>query len=136
MPVFDGDLLSAGYGVIVARNEALLPPFVPAGILTGGVDFGLDGFTASRVFDPPQLFPRNGHFTTEILYQGEMAFTDGDVLAVGNGIAYPDYTLYAPFEPKADFLGTDALYILLDEPTLQLEDYLPLILKAMNGGGL
>jgi len=133
-PVYDGDLLSAAYGVVVARNEQLLPPAVPAGIQTGGVDFGLDAFTASRVFRPDELKPQKGHFSTEILYQGEPAFTDGDVLRVGDGIAYHDVDLTAPFEPLADFLGTDAIYIRLDEPSGR--DFLPMIMKLLRGGGL
>ncbi|HEY53287.1 MAG TPA: hypothetical protein G4N94_07510 [Caldilineae bacterium] len=133
VPVYDGDLLSAAYGVVVARNEQLLPPSVPAGIQTGGVDFGLDAFTASRMFNPNELKPAAGHFSTEILYRGEQKFTDGDVLRVGDGIAYHDSDLTAPFEPFADFLGTDAIYILLDEPP-EL-DFLPMILKYLRGGG-
>ncbi len=134
MPVYDGDLLSAAYGKVVARNEQLLPPLVPAGILTNGVDFGLDAFTASREFNPDELKPKQGHFSTEILYRGEPMFTDGDILLMGDGIAYPDFKLTAPFEPAADFLGVDALYILLDEPP-EL-DYLPMILRFLRGGGL
>ena len=134
VPVYDGDLLSAAYGVVVARNEQLLPPPVPAGIQTGGVDFGLDAFTASRVFHPDELKPENGYFSTEILYRGEPMFTDGDVLHVGDGIAYHDSELTAPFEPLADFLGTDAVYILLDEPPEF--GFLPMILKFLRGGGL
>ncbi len=134
VPIYDGDLLSASYGVIVARNEQLLPPPVPAGIQTGGVDFGLDAFTASRMFHPDELKPEKGHFSTEILYRKEPMFTDGDVLHVGDGIAYHDSELTAPFEPLADFLGTDAVYILLDEPP-EL-DFLPMILKFLRGGGL
>jgi len=134
MPIFDGDLLSAAYGTVVARNEQLLPPPVPAGILNGGVDFGLDAFTASRQFHPDALNPEQGHFSTEILYRGEPMFTDGDILHVGDGIAYPDFALTASFEPTADFLGVDALYILLDEPS-EL-DYLPMILRFLRGGGL
>ena len=134
MPVYDGDLLSAAQGMVVARNEQLLPPSVPAGIQTGGVDFGLDAFTASRKFRPDELKPENGYFSTEILYRGEPVFTDGDVLHVGDGIAYHDSDLTASFEPLADFLGTDAVYILLDEP--QEIDFLPMILRFLRGGGL
>lgn len=134
VPVFDGDLLSVAQGVIVARNEQLLPPPVPAGILTGGVDFGLDAFTASRNFHPDEMKPEQGHFSTEILYRGEPMFTDGDILHVGDGIAYHDSDLIAPFEPMADFLGTDAVYVLLDDPLES--DFLPMILKFLRGGGL
>ncbi len=133
--VYDGDLLSAAQGMVVARNEQLLPPPVPAGIETGGVDFGLDAFTASRLFHPDELKPERGRFSTEILYRGEPMFTDGDVLHVGDGIAYHDSELTASFEPLADFLGTDAVYVLLDEPQEEI-DFLPMILRFLRGGGL
>ena len=113
-----------------------LPPPVPAGILTGGVDFGLDAFTASRAFHPDEFKPEQGHFSTEILYREEPMFTDGDILHVGDGIAYHDSDLIASFEPMVDFLGTDAVYILLDEPQEKENDFLPMILKFLRGGGL
>jgi hypothetical protein len=94
----------------------------------------LDAFTASREFHPDELKPGRGQFSTEILYREEPMFTDGDILHVADGIAYHDSDLVAPFEPMADFLGVDALFILLDEPP-EL-DYLPLILKFLRGGGL
>ena len=49
------------------------------------------------------------NFSTEILYQNELAFTDGDVLKLGNGILFKNEELIRCFEPKADFLGLDAL---------------------------
>ncbi len=103
--VLDGDLLSAT-GVIVLDNAALLPPLVPAGIPIQGVDFGLDAVTGPQVHDQPGI-----RFSTELLYQGETNFTDGDVLLQGNGVDIADSTLYNPFVPAADFLGTDALYM-------------------------
>ncbi|OIO97884.1 MAG: hypothetical protein AUK03_01940 [Anaerolineae bacterium CG2_30_64_16] len=125
--IYDGDLLSAAHGSIVLSNAALLPNAVPAGLPNRGVDFGLDGFTASRSTEL-----RDGRFSTEILYRGELAFTDGDVLKVGDGIAIHDEDLYKPFEPKADFLGTDALYIRLDAQP-QRDKFLPMILKRFLG---
>jgi len=125
--IYDGDLLSAAHGSIVLRNADLLPNVVPAGLPNRGVDFGLDGFTASRATEL-----QNGRFSTEILYRGELTFTDGDVLKVGDGIAIPDVDLYKPFEPEADFLGTDALYIRLDAQP-QRDKFLPMILKRFRG---
>lgn len=108
----DGDLLSARTGSIVARNRLLLPTSVPAGLPDRGVDFGLDGATASR--EPKR---ESIHFSTEILYDdGRPAFTDGDVLRLGAGVAIIHATLVNPFEPKADFLGLDALHFQGGEP--------------------
>ena len=104
-PAFlDGDLLSARDGIIVAAGSVLLPATVPAGVPTRGVDFGLDAVSADRAADREQI-----RFSTEILYDGELAFTDGDVLAAGNGIVKTNEDLVRCFEPKADFLGLDAL---------------------------
>lgn len=119
-PAFlDGDLLSAKNGIIVARNSLLLPPPVPAGIPDRGVDFGLDAVTGSREENRESI-----HFSTEILYDDEKpTFTDGDVLRLGNGVVIPHQKLVAPFEPKARFLGLDALHFQagapLREPNLQ-----------------
>lgn len=112
-PAFlDGDLLSAKNGIIVARNSLLLPPPVPAGIPDRGVDFGLDAVTGSRKEDRESI-----HYSTEILYRGEKpTFTDGDVLRLGNGVVIPHEKLVNPFEPKADFLGLDALHFRAEEP--------------------
>lgn len=135
--ILDGDLLSAAHGRIVASNDQLLPAFVPAGIPVRGVDFGLDAFSGSRDFNIDELKPREGHFSTEILYNGELSFTDGDILKMGNGIAIPGHDLYASFEPKADFLGTDAFYIFV-EPSPQpiLSPYFPVILREYLKGRL
>jgi len=51
------------------------------------------------------------HFSTEILYQGQPAFTDGDVLLLGKGVVHTNADLVHPCEPRADFLGLDALSI-------------------------
>jgi len=107
-PAFlDGDLLSARDGTIVARNSLLLPSGVPAGIPNRGVDFGLDAVTSDRAGNRKLI-----QFSTEILYEGELSFTDGDVLIVGNGVVHTNEELIKCFEPKADFVGLDALSIL------------------------
>lgn len=125
VPILDGDLLSAATGTVIAGNTLLLPAGVPAGIPTRGVDFGLDGVTAERSGSRTET-----RFSTEILYHGQGAFTDGDILKIGNGVVISDSTLYSPFEPKADFLGTDALFIRLDQQPINL---LPLILNRFRG---
>jgi len=67
----DGDLLSAASGTIEAANSDLLPLSVPAGILgpDPGVDFGLDSITLDE--------EKNIEFSTEILYENKLSFTDG-----------------------------------------------------------
>jgi hypothetical protein len=107
----DGDLLSAATGTIVASNGNLLPISVPAGIPTRGVDFGLD----SVAVDPAGTV-RSLHFSTEILFEGNPTFTDGDLLLYGNGVVRANWDLIAPFEPMAEFLGLDAVFILLSSP--------------------
>lgn len=111
-PAFlDGDLLSAKDGIIVAGNSLLLPPPVPAGIPDRGVDFGLDAATGSREPNREAI-----HYSTEILFHGEPPFTDGDVLRIANGVVIPHASLVKPFEPRADFLGLDALHFQAEEP--------------------
>ena len=106
-PLFlDGDLLSAGTGTIVAGNDVLLPPAVPAGIPVRGVDFGLDAVTSDRSSERQEI-----HFSTEILYDGELSFTDGDVLQMGNGVVARNYELLQCFQPRAKELGLDALSV-------------------------
>ena len=102
--LLDGDLLSAKDGTIVAGNDSLLPPDVPAGIPNRGVDFGLDAVAGSRSGVLEQI-----NFSTEILFEGDPGFTDGDVLKLGNGLVYENTELIDCFEPEADFLGLDAL---------------------------
>lgn len=109
-PAFlDGDLLSARLGIIVAANSALLPATVPAGVPDRGVDFGLDAATATRNGPAGQI-----HFSTEILFEGEPAFTDGDVLLANNGIVLANKDLVWCFQPMAEFLGLDALHMALE----------------------
>lgn len=121
LPILDGHLLSVGAGTIAINQADLLPPVVPAGLPARGVDFGLDAVASDRRGDRSSV-----RFSTEILFRKEPNFTDGDVLKFGNGIEIPNTILVAPFEPKARFLGLDALYINL-EPQIAYEDFLPLI---------
>jgi len=119
-PLFlDGDLLSARTGTIIARNALLLPPSVPAGIPRRGVDFGLDAVTADRGGNRERI-----RFSTEILYDGEPYFTDGDVLRIGNGVVCTNEDLIRCFEPKTNFLGLDALSVPVKEvckPSIEVE---------------
>ena len=107
--LLDGDLLSAGSGTIVAGNGDLLPASVPAGIPLRGVDFGLDAVSGSREGDKEQVV-----FSTEILYEGRVSFTDGDVLQYDNGVVIANEDLVQCFEPVALFLGLDALHAPID----------------------
>jgi len=118
-PLFlDGDLLSARYGTIVARNSELLPTSVPAGIPERGVDFGLDAATTDRTGNARLI-----RFSTEILYDGELEFTDGDVLRINNGVVCTNNDLVAGFEPKVGFLGLDAISIAVEgcEPGISVK---------------
>lgn len=123
VPIYDGDILSAATGAVILHNSALLPPPVPAGLPDRGVDFGADGFAAPRNGDRER-----GLFSTEILFNGEPVFSDGDVIKVGNGVAIPDTDLYKAFEPGAGFLGTDALSLRF-EGTSRFDDFWPRILS-------
>jgi hypothetical protein len=116
-PVFlDGDLLSARLGTIVAANSALLPATVPAGVPDRGVDFGLDAATAGRNGSADQI-----HFSTEILFEGEPSFTDGDVLLANNGVVLANRDLVWCFQPMAEFLGLDALHMALEPITGEVQ---------------
>jgi hypothetical protein len=125
--LLDGDVLSAATGTIIADNSVLLPASVPAGI--PGIDYGLDALTTTREGDRPEI-----RFSIEILFRDEPPFTDGDVIKLGNGVEIPDTVLPTPFEPKADFVGLDALHMTLEGPALRL--YLPAILKVWGLFGL
>lgn len=120
----DGDLLSAKTGTIVLKNQYALPQPIPAGIPDRGVDFGMDA-----VFCDRRGNKRNLLFSTEILYKGKPSFTDGDVLLSGNGVVIPNPALVLPFEPKANFLGLDAL-------SLQVPDTGPLCVQITKVGGI
>ena len=114
----DGDLLSARDGKIVAANSDLFPASVPAGIPLRGVDFGLDAAANARSLELPQL-----KFSTEIPYTSQItstleiastsmgSFSAGDALRYGNGIEAMNWELVKPFEPKAEDLGLDGLFI-------------------------
>ncbi|MGC9515074.1 hypothetical protein [Methanocrinis sp.] len=102
----DGDLLSAGDGIIVAPNSVLLPPAVPAGIPDRGVDFGLDAVTAGRDGNREQI-----RFSTEILYEGKPLFSDGDVVLIDDGVVCTNEDLVRCFEPATRDLGLDALSV-------------------------
>jgi hypothetical protein len=109
--ILDGDLLSAK-GTVVRTQANLFPPDVPAGLPQRGVDFGLDAVTSAMLVGrvPPI------YFSSEILYRSRMTpFTDGDILKAGNGVVARNEELVKPFEPLADFLGLDALDLLIDE---------------------
>ncbi len=109
--ILDGDLLSAK-GTVVRPQATLFPPDVPAGLPQRGVDFGLDAVTSARTVG--RVTPI--YFSTEILYRGRMTpFTDGDILLAGNGVVAKNEILIAPFKPAADFLGLDALHLVIDE---------------------
>lgn len=107
----DGDLLSAAKGTIVAANSDLLPSNVPAGLPNRGVDFGLDAATGDRAGSKEQI-----HYSTELLFDGDLAFTDGDVLRYGNGVVATNAELVACLEPFAKFVGLDALHMTLEGP--------------------
>jgi len=102
--MLDGDILSTRDGVIIASNGIFLPSSVPAGIPDRGVDFGLDALGGHRDGMMVQV-----KFTTEILFNGEPGFNDGDVLESGNGVVFTNEDLTRCFEPMASFLGLDAL---------------------------
>lgn len=61
-----------------------------------------------------------------------MAFTDGDVLKLGDGIEVTNATLVAPFEPKARFLGLDALHINFEITPQLKNEYLPTLFKKAH----
>jgi len=106
--ILDGDLLSVRTASLVATNSDLLPATVPAGLPKRGVDFGLDGVMAVRSADAERA-KATLRFSTELLFDGEPTFTDGDILAIGGGVVTKNETLVAPFQPAAEFLGLDAL---------------------------
>ncbi len=121
-PVFlDGDLLSAT-GAKIAGNESLLPGSVPAGIPVRGVDFGLDAVSDSRRPEGQLMY-----FSTELLFEGEPNFTDGDVLQAGNGVVARNWDLVGCFEPQARELGLDALHIAIEG--LDVDTFLPIIFR-------
>jgi hypothetical protein len=106
-PLFlDGDVLSVVSGTVVAGNNHVLPSTVPGGIPDRGVDFGLDALTSVRTGEIIFI-----HFSTELLYANATTFSDGDVLLYDNGLVYTNPDLVGCFEPRANMLGLDALYL-------------------------
>jgi hypothetical protein len=82
------------------------------------VDFGLDAATTDRDGNKKLI-----RFSTEILYRGRTCFTDGDILRFNNGVTHTNNDLISGFEPKARFLGLDALSIAFEEkPDLVIRD--------------
>lgn len=143
VPIYDGDILSVRHGIIVLAQDQLLPATVPAGIPNRGVDFGADGIAGSRRPDRSVV-----RFSTEILFRKEPPFTDGDLLRVAAGVEKQHVDLIAAFQPRARFLGIDALHIFIaddtggggdlvgDEPnTVNDGLYLPLVQTAQQEGG-
>ncbi len=108
-PILDGDLLSA-LGTVVATNRDLLTPGAPAGLPNDGVDFGLDAFATARQAVETARGISAVLFSTELLYEGKVSFTDGDVLRQGGMVAATNDLLIAAFNPAAKFLGLDALW--------------------------
>ncbi len=103
--ILDGDILSAVSGIKVLAQNQVLPTPIPAGIPDRGVDFGIDAVTGLRSVDRSEI-----RFSTEILYRAERdPFTDGDVLHVGGSVEVKHESLIAGLNPRADFLGLDAL---------------------------
>jgi hypothetical protein len=105
--LLNGDLLAAT-GAVIARQDALLGAGIPAGIPNRGVDFGLDAIATRRTLDVKAGLAGLRQ-STEILFRGEPAFTDGDVLRLGGTVAQTNESLVKWFYPAATFLGLDAL---------------------------
>ena len=118
----DGDLLSARSGTVLIKQQDLPDPSVPAGIPSDGVDFGLDAVTTDRIGDQAKV-----RFSSEILYDDDISFTDGDVIWVGNGIAWTNDAMIRPLEPLVKELGLDAIHGTLMEDSQEI--YLPAIMK-------
>jgi hypothetical protein len=126
----DGDLLSAATGNIVLSNHDALPITVPAGIQERGVDFGMDAVTCQvREDQEKQELRENIFYSTEILFEGQPLFTDGDVLRAGNGVAMINDDLIRGFRPKTDFLGLDALSVKIAAPK-------PICVEIQEIGGI
>jgi hypothetical protein len=121
--LLDGDLVSARDGTVVASNDELLPASVLAGIPNRGVDFGLDAVTSDRVGEEKTQIL----FSTEILNEGDLSFTDGDVLRYNSGVVHTNADLVSCFEPAAGFLGLDALHVAIAVVEPSSKGYLPLI---------
>jgi len=106
--ILDGDILSLATVSIAARNNDLIP-YAPAGIPDKGVDFGIDGVEYMGDEWERGSFDRF-MFSTEILHEEDLQFTDGDVLTT-SGVVIPNGVLTSGFVPAARFLGLDALWL-------------------------
>ena len=106
--IIDGDILSLATVSIAAHNSDLLP-YAPAGIPDKGVDFGVDGIEYQGEEWVEGSFDRF-MFSTEILHEEELQFTDGDVLTT-SGVMIRNAELTHRFFPAARFLGLDALWL-------------------------
>ena len=118
----DGDLLSARSSTVLIEQQDLPDPATPAGIPSRGVDFGLDAITTDRTGELERV-----RFSSEILYEDSVSFTDGDVIWVSNGIAWTNDAMIKPFEAMVTELGLDAIHGTLEEPSFKL--YLPAVLR-------
>jgi hypothetical protein len=105
-PVFlDGDMLSAATGTIKASNFDLVLSGIPP---DQWVDFGLDAVTSDRT----SMDVNNIHFSTEILFESDFSFTDGDILRLGSSsIVMTNEDLVGCFKPGALMLGLDAVHV-------------------------
>jgi hypothetical protein len=141
VPIYDGDILSARDGTVVLAQDQLMLASVPAGIPNRGVDFGVDGIAGSRHPDRSRI-----RFSSEILYRKEPAFDDGDVLRTSAGVETIHDNLIAAFQPRAKFLGIDALHMLVQEDSFggnggdqpvgaDSNIYLPLVQTQTQPGG-
>jgi hypothetical protein len=109
----DGDVLSVRTGNVVLRNADALPPEVPAGLPSRGVDFGLDAVAAGRVGQVDPLV-----FSVEVSRFAEPALGEADLLGRLLGWRIPGVDLTFGFEAKSSPLGLDALSLPVPEPGL------------------
>jgi hypothetical protein len=107
----DGDLLSARTGTVILGNGDILPISVPAGIPLRGVDFGLDGISASRSGEPSTI-----RFSTETPFPGPPEFAASDLLGIQLAWKARLDSFVSCFEPKTKALGLDALSTNVPEP--------------------
>ena len=134
-PLLDGDILSARTGTIIASQDTLLNPPIPAGLPTRGVDFGLDAFAARCDGARDSI-----RFSTEIVYRDTpaLAFSDGDLLKLGGAVINRNNDFIAAFKPGVKDLGLDAIAYPADHAPCSERpflSFLPLILKNLRLGG-
>ena len=104
--LLDGDLLSAREGTVVARNDQILPPDVPAGIPVRGIDFGLDAVSTNRSGELDSLA-----FSVEISHVTPPDFGESDLLGLNLGWRASGPNLVSTFEPASSVLGLDAVAV-------------------------